>query len=126
MPITEISWSGTSNQDIHVLRGHSTRDLTLDDLQVTDSDGNELNAHDYLADNDDVELTFQPLFNGTRTGDVFSGQGIDVDMRTGEVTVEALPRPLPKNNFIIEVTASDPATTRPSIPRPSGCTTTPR
>ena len=109
MPITEISWSGTSNQDIHVLRGHSTRDLTLDDLQVTDSDGNELNAHDYLADNDDVELTFQPLFNGTRTGDVFSGQGIDVDMRTGEVTVEALPRPLPKNNFIIEVTASDPA-----------------
>jgi hypothetical protein len=109
MPITEIFWAGTSNQDIHVLRGQSTRDLTVNDLQVTDDDGDDLSAHDYLADNDDVELSFRPLFNGTPTGHVFSGQGIDVDMRTGQVTVDALPRPLPKNNFVIEVTATDPA-----------------
>jgi hypothetical protein len=111
VPITEIFWGPidgppTSNQDIHVLRGETTRDLTVDDLFFTPAEGEDLSAHDYLAANNDVGLTFQPLFNGTRAGNVFSGLGIDVNTRIGQVSPGLAAR---KNNFIIEVTATDPA-----------------
>ena len=114
MPITGMFWRGNSNQDIHVLRGHSSRDLTHSDLTQDGLrfrllDGTRQDADDYLANNNDVVLTFQPLFKGAAAGGTFSGQGIEVDMSTGEVTVEALPRPLPKNNFIIVATATNAA-----------------
>jgi hypothetical protein len=83
MPITGIFWSGTSNRDIHVLGGQTSRDLTNDLFFVpTANDADDLSAHDYLAANNDVNLTFQPLFNGTLSGNVFSGLHIDVDTRT--------------------------------------------
>jgi hypothetical protein len=107
MPITRIFWGDTSNQDIHVLRRETTRDLTQNGLRFVDAPHHSVSAATYLAAHNDVDLIFTPLFNGTDSGDVFSGQGIQVNSGTGQVTVEALPRPLPKNNFIIEVQAID-------------------
>ena len=109
MPIKRMYWSGTSNQDIHVLRGNSTPDLTNGSLSVTDGNDINMDVQTYLGANNDVRFRFQPLFLGVLSGNLFAGQGISVDVTTGVVTVEALPRPLPKNNFIIEATAMNVA-----------------
>jgi hypothetical protein len=120
MPIQRIFWMSTSNQDIHLLRGHSTADLWSDRLFFSEAT-RTINAEGYFNEffnrhaDPDVRLTFQPLLEGTVTPhplpdhDIFSGQGITVDMLTGRVTVAALPPPLPKNNFIMEVTATNTA-----------------
>ena len=102
MPIKSIFWSGTSNQDIHVLRGQSSRDITRSGLNFVQQNNSAVSAADYLHDNHDVTLTFNALFKGAP-----SAMGITVDQGTGKVTVDPQPRPLPKNNFIIEVTTKD-------------------
>ena len=102
MPIKSIFWSGTSNQDIHVLRGQSSRDITRSGLNFVQQNDSTISAADYLHDNHDVTLTFNALFKGAP-----SAMGITVDQGTGKVTVDPQPRPLPKNNFIIEVTTKD-------------------
>jgi hypothetical protein len=109
MPFKRMFWSGTSNQDIHVLRGNATPDLTSQRLSVIDNNDTQMDVQNYLGSNNDVRFRFQPLFKGTLSGTVFSGQGISVDITTGVATIEALPRPLPKNNFIIEATATNVA-----------------
>jgi hypothetical protein len=120
MPIQRIFWTSTGNQDIHVLRGHSTADLWSDRLTFSEAT-RTINAEGYFDEffhrhaDPDVRLTFQPLLKGTVTRhplpdhDIFSGQGITVDMLTGRVTVAALAPSPPKNNFIMEVTATNTA-----------------
>ena len=109
MPIKIMFWSGTSNQDIHVLRGNVTPDLTTERLFVIDDTDTQMNVQGYLSSNNDIRFSFQPLFKGTLSGNVFSGQGISVDTTTGVATIDASPPPLPKNNFIIEATATNVA-----------------
>jgi len=109
MPFKRMFWSGTSNQDIHVLRGNATPDLTTERLSVIDNNDTQMDVQSYLGSNNDIRFRFQPLFKGTLSGTVFSGQGISVDITTGVATIDALPRPLPKNNFIIEATATNVA-----------------
>jgi hypothetical protein len=119
VPIQGIKWDDTTGQDIHLLRGHSTGDLWSDRLFFIEP-ARVAPAEQYFRDNQppDVKLVFQPLFKGDSTPaqnlppeqpphKIFSGQGITVDMLTGRVTVAALPPPLPKNNFIMEVTANN-------------------
>lgn len=113
MPITKVLWSEehNSSRDIHVLRGQSTRDLTLHDL-LFDKPGAEGSAP---AANTDVTLTFTPLFRGSLVDSVFvgDGNGITVDTRTGVVTVSAGAPARRKNNFIIEVAATNPGSATP-------------
>jgi IgA Peptidase M64 len=116
MPITGILWTGTSNQDIHVLRGQRTRDLTRADLQFIEGNNRPF-AHDYLLAhqdpaNHDVDLTFAVV--PEPADDAFANQGIDVDVDTGQVDLinagAPPPQPNPRtNNFIIQAMASDPA-----------------
>jgi hypothetical protein len=103
MPITRIFWNGTSNQDIHVLRGNVTRDLRISDLFffTDEAQTNSISAQLYLANlanNADVQLTFRPLIKA-------GVAGIHVDAASGAVTVSAAPPPLVKSNFIMEVEA---------------------
>ena len=68
MQITRIFWDQTSNQDIHVLRGQTSRDLTRTGLRFIDDatpGADDVSARHYLDNNHDVTLTFQPRFNGT-------------------------------------------------------------
>jgi IgA Peptidase M64 len=111
MPITRIFWDSdtSSNQDIHVLRGQKSRDLTRDGLRFiddpagTDSDS----ARHYLNHHNDVVLTFQPRFKGALSaGGIFSGLNIDVDTSTGVVSPKAAAG---RNNFIVEAIAKTPA-----------------
>lgn len=107
MPITRIFWRRTSNQDIHVLRGQTSRNLTAGDLRFIDDNtpnASSVSAKSYLAANNDVVLTLNPLFKGAAAGNLFSGLDIDVKLDTGEVSPHAAAA---KNNFIIEVTATD-------------------
>src|SRR5262245_38263011 len=120
MPIRGIFWEGTARQDIHLLRGRSIDNLWNDRLFFSTATGDS-SAEAYFDDffqahhPPDVTLTFQPQFKGATNPaqnppppqtahDVYSGQGITVDMQTGRITVAAFTPPLPKNNFIIEVT----------------------
>src|SRR5215467_9953429 len=130
MPITGVLWwapppneSATTKQDIHLLRGHSIDNLWHDRLFFRTA-GGLTSAEAYFLpffqahQPPDVTLTFQPLFRGNQgpaqnpppplpAHNVYSGQGITVDMLTGRITVAAPAPPLLKNNFIIEVTAAN-------------------
>jgi hypothetical protein len=58
----------------------------------------------------EVTLEFKPLFKGTPSGDLIEGFGIHVNKKTGQVRVDAGAPPSPtKNNFIVEVTATNTA-----------------
>src|SRR5262245_58740312 len=89
MPITGTRWDPdtTANRDIHVLRGQSSADLTVDRLQFVINAATRLFAHEYLADpnNKDVDLTF--TVDPVPADDVFENQGIEVNAATGQVTL---------------------------------------
>jgi hypothetical protein len=113
MPITGTRWDSdtTANRDIHVLRGQSSADLTIDRLQFVVDQHTHPFAHDYLAANNDVDLTFSvdpPPFD-----DVFQDQGIVIDDHTGQVTLtqnQPPPDGDPRtNNFILRARASNSA-----------------
>ena len=108
MPIKAIFWPGTMNRDIHVLRGQSTRDLTLT-LRVTSEDDDNLTADKYLVSVADITLKFLPLFKGSPVGDDFVGDnnGITVNTMLGVVTVDPGVPQNRKNNFIVEVEAKN-------------------
>jgi hypothetical protein len=108
MPIKRIFWSGNTARDMHVLRGGSTPDL-LHRLAFTKDDDDVDFADVYLINVADVDLRFMPLFKGAMNGDDFvgDGNGITVDTRTGVVSVDAAAPLHRKNNFIIEVTATN-------------------
>ena len=108
MPIKGIHWPGTMNRDIHVLRGQSTRDLTLT-LRVTKDDDDVVTADKYLVTEADITLTFTPLFKGTVSGLDFVGDnnGISVSTMLGVVTVDPGMPANRKNNFIVEVEAKN-------------------
>ena len=61
MPITGIDWKDGEGYDIHLLRGMQGSAL-LGLLAVTEPDGSVDDAIDYLADNADVTIDFQPSF----------------------------------------------------------------
>jgi hypothetical protein len=107
MPVTRIFWDGTANQDIHVLRGQTTRDLTRTLMFKDDGAGTDsVSAHSYFQHNHDVVLTFQPRFKGAAgAGGMFSGLDIDVDTATGVVSPKTHAG---RNNFIIEATVRTP------------------
>jgi hypothetical protein len=111
MPITSMFWFGGGGHDIHVLRGSSSRDLTLEALHFSTTGGPPAGtpAHTYLAATPDVTLTFTPLFKGTLQGTNFvgDGNGITVDTSTGIVTVDPGVPVNRKNNFIMEVAAKN-------------------
>ncbi len=116
MPIKGIRWDPltTANRDVHVLRGQSSADLTVDRMQFVVDPITHPFAHAYLADpnnNHDVDLTF--TVDPVPADDVFENQGIEVDANTGAVTLtqnQPPPDGEPRtNNFILEVVASDPA-----------------
>jgi hypothetical protein len=113
MPIKGIRWDPLTdaNRDIHVLRGQSSADLTVDQLQFIVDPITHPFAHDYLANNNDVALTF--TVDPVPADDVFDNQGIEVDDHTGQVTLTQDQPPAdgdPRtNNFILVVTASNPA-----------------
>jgi hypothetical protein len=109
VPISAIRWNGHSARDIHVLRGQSTRDLTLADL-VFDEPGPPPGSNFaavYLNTHTDVSLIFMPLFSGALAAPAFvgAGNGLSVNTRTGSVMVAAGTLARRKNNFIIEVEA---------------------
>ena len=83
MPITGIRWDPdtTANRDIHVLRGQSSADLTIDRLQFVVDEITHPFAHDYLTGNTDVALAFAVVPDPA--DDVFANQGIDIDADTG-------------------------------------------
>jgi hypothetical protein len=114
MPITGIRWDPdtTANRDIHVLRGQSSADLTIDRLQFVVDVITHPFAQDYLAAaHHDVALAF--VVDPVPADDVFENQGIEVDGDTGQVTLTHNQPPAdddPRtNNFILVVTASNPA-----------------
>jgi hypothetical protein len=97
--------------DIHVLRGQSTRDLTHAGLRFRrdTNPANDLSADDYLNQFGDVTLTFTPLFSGNQSAGSFVGNnnGLTVNTSTGVVTVASGMPANRKNNFIIEVVATN-------------------
>jgi hypothetical protein len=113
MPIKGIRWDPQTdaNRDIHVLRGQSSADLTVDRLQFVVDLITHPFAHDYLANNNDVDLNFR--VDPVPADDVFENQGIEIDAHTGQVTLTQDQPPAdgdPRtNNFILMVTASNPA-----------------
>ncbi len=124
MPINNIFWSGDKQNDVHVIAGQSSFDLSAFHLAFTkvNPDGTTTNqfAKTYLNDpsnTNDVTLTFKPLFKGVTAGDNFSDHGLTVNTKTGVVTVAAaLPSPR-KNNFIMEAVAVSGARTFTEIIR---------
>ena len=109
MPIKSVFWSGNTGRDIHVLRGATTRDLTHEALVFVQDDDTNHFADDYLVQVADVTLTFMPIFRGSLQGSDFVGDhnGITVNTGTGTVSVDAAIAINVKNNFIIEVTATN-------------------
>src|SRR5450432_1609120 len=107
MPITRIFWSGNTGRDIHVLRGGTTRDLRHEYLRFVQDDDSRTFADEYQGG--DVNLTFTAVFKGAAQGTDFVGDhnGITVDTITGIVTVDAAAPVNVKNNFIIEVEATN-------------------
>jgi hypothetical protein len=113
MPITGTRWDPDTpaNRDIHVLRGQSSADLTIDRLQFVVDRNTHPFAHAYLAANNNVDLTFSvdPL----PADDIFENQGIEIDEATGRVTLTQLQPPPdgdPRtNNFILEARTSNRA-----------------
>ncbi len=110
MPIKGIYWSRENGhgRDIHVLRGQSTGDLTLV-LRFIKDDGSNASADEYLVSVADVTLKFTPLFKGNMSGTDFIGDrnGITVDTELGVVRVDAAFPINRKNNFIMEVEATN-------------------
>jgi hypothetical protein len=111
MAIKSMRWTDDGHQDIHVLRGQTSRNL-LQTLLFTDDSG-MVTAESYFftaPTHNDVNLRFKPLFVGAIApgSKVYSGHGVDVDITTGQVTVAATsPGPHSPNNFIIEVEAEN-------------------
>jgi len=108
MPITNMFWDTGWNRDRHVLRGQTSPDLSAVALRfahgVDDSDF----AATYMAANPgDVTLFFTPLFRGVQNGNLFEGHGLHFDITTGELRVDAGAPATPKNNFIVEVLATN-------------------
>jgi hypothetical protein len=106
MPIRNMFWARGWDRDIHLMRGGVCPSLSDRALFFQRPDGTTDFAATYLAATPDVTLRFRPRFRGTQTNDVFHGQGLTVDTTTGAIIV-SLFQPLPKRNFIIEVTATD-------------------
>jgi IgA Peptidase M64 len=109
MPIKSIFWSGKTGRDVHVLRGTTSRDLTHKALKFQGADDKFYFADDYLVQFADVTLTFTPLFKGSVQGLDFVGDrnGISVNTSLGSVSVDAAIGINVKNNFIIEVKATN-------------------
>src|SRR5258706_13876738 len=107
MPVTRILWDGTANQDIHVLRGQTTRDLTRTLMFKDDGAGTDsVSAHSYFQHNHDVVLTFQPRSKGAAgAGGVFSGLDNDGETATGAGSPK---NPPGRNNSIIQATVRTP------------------
>jgi hypothetical protein len=100
-------WDNDSGRDLHIFRGDSSTRLGEHFLKFLLSDTDDEFVVPYAqAHLDEVELEFKPLFTGELTGDVIEGHGIQVDTKTGRISVRPNAPPLKKNNFIVEVTAT--------------------
>jgi hypothetical protein len=106
MPIRSIFWTGTSRQDIHLLRGHSIDNLWNDRLFFSTVAATS-SAETYFNDHQpsDVTLTFQPQFRGDPNPaqnppppqpahNVFPVRA-SRSTATGRITVAAFAPPLP-------------------------------
>lgn len=98
-------WTGDTERDRHVLKGQSSPDLSVTALRFTSAAGTQP-ARTYLNANNDVSLTFTPLFEGVRNGNLLGTFGIDFDTTTGVCTVDPATPLLRKRNFIAEVVAA--------------------
>jgi IgA Peptidase M64 len=104
MSIVHLAWEIEANRDIHVLAGQATRTLNNNLVIFDSANPNGVRAPVYLAAHPTVTLSFNALFKGAP-----AAMGIQLDAATGRVSVGAALPPLHKNNFIIEVTVTDPA-----------------
>jgi IgA Peptidase M64 len=112
VPIRRMFYSGSGGNDIHLIRGQTSRDLRAASLAFipllpdgTDAPGawakDYLDAHTGAAE--DVKLEFRPTFKAGLVGDEWTGLGIKVNHLTGVVSFETGAPPNPTaNNFLIE------------------------
>jgi hypothetical protein len=111
MPITGIDWKDGEGYDIHMLRGMQGSAL-LGLLEVTETDGSVDDAIDYLADNADVTIEFQPSFKNTPDAGAnpptCTGFGITINNTTGSFLARPPVAADPViHNCLIHVTAHD-------------------
>jgi hypothetical protein len=110
MPIRSISYSGSGGNDIHLVWGDTSRNLTTASLAVTEvrADGTDNNifAAAYLAAhaaNPDVKLEFRPVFKAQDRGATFEGLNIAVNKLTGAVSFTSVTPPArTRSNFTLE------------------------
>lgn len=114
MPITGIKWSDGEGYDVHMLRGMQSGPL-LPLLQVTGTDGTDVDAVTYLAANADVTIDFQPTFNNVLDATVSppscTGFGIVLNNQDGAIRFAPPAAGDPPDpgvhNFLIHATAQD-------------------
>ena len=114
MPITGIKWRDGEGYDIHLLRGMPGAPL-LGLLEVTETDGTDVDAVEYLAANADVTIDFQPTFRNLLDATVdpptCTGFGIVINNETGAIGFAppdpAQPADPVVHNFLIHATAQD-------------------
>ena len=75
MPIRNLFYSGSGGNDIHLVWGDTSRNLTIASLAVTEvqADGTDKNqfAAVYLGAHADVKLEFRPVFKAQDQGATF-------------------------------------------------------
>ncbi len=104
MPIEGMYWVDEGYRDLHLMRGDQPVSVAAR-LKFSVHVGDDPFVMDYQNHHADVVLEFKPLFKGTTNGPLFEGHSLHVNTITGEVWADELAPPLPKNNFILEVTA---------------------
>lgn len=128
MPIRNLFYSGSGGQDIHLVWGDTSRNLTIASLAVTEvrADGTDNNqfAAAYLGAHGDVTLEFRPVFKAEDKGATFEGMNIAVNKTTGVVTfTSAAPPARTRSSFTLECVVTkntggvDPAQLRPALVR---------
>jgi IgA Peptidase M64 len=111
MPIRTIFYSGSGGNDIHLVWGDTSRNLTIASLAVVEvqADGTDktrfakayLDAH--TGPNEDVKLEFRPVFKALDKGATFEGMNIAVNKTTGVVSfTSAAPPARTRSNFTLE------------------------
>lgn len=128
MPIRTIFYHGTTGNDIHVVWGNTSRDLTTASLAVTEvlADGTDKNqfAKAYLAAHADLKIEFRPVFKAEDKGATFEGMNIAVNKSTGVVSFTSVAPPArTRSSFTLECVVTentggiDPALIAPAVIR---------
>jgi hypothetical protein len=109
MPVTAGAWEEGSEYDLHVLRGTRSRHL-IDDLFLNDS-GTWKPANAAPLPADVRGIRFDVGFDGGLVGNLWTGQQVEVDIKSGEVHPLAVSPAVALRSFRIDaiITVDDPA-----------------